>query len=147
ALGERITLVGNAPHRDMAPSEITVRNMIEETECEWVVQRPVLAELFPIIAALDAMQHREAADVGAVEQIAVAVKVEAPRVAPAFAEQLEAARERMVAPDALLKLHPLDMGGHGASLAAVKPTIRPPGQRVGHRVGVLHAEARDQHIR
>ena len=34
-----------------------------------------------------------------------------------------------------------------AALAAVEPAVRAPGERVGHRVGVLHAEAAQQHLR
>ena len=56
-------------------------------------------------------------------------------------------RERVIAPDALLELDAADVGGDGAPLAAVEPAVRAPGQRVGDRVGVLHAEAGEQHFR
>ena len=76
----------------------------------------------------------------------MAVEVEAPGVAAALAEQLEALRERVVAPDALLELDAADVGRDRAALAAVEPAVRPPGQRVGDGVGVLHAEAGEQHL-
>ena len=41
---------------------------------------------------------------------------------------------------------PRIVGRDRAALAAVEPAVRPPGQRVGHRVGVLHAEAGEQHL-
>ena len=48
---------------------------------------------------------------------------------------------RMVPPDALLELDAPDVGRDRAPLKAVEPAVGPPGQRVGHRVGVFHAEA------
>src|SRR5207253_712160 len=98
----------------------------------------VLAERLPVVAALDAMQHDMAAHVGAVEQVAVPVEVQAPRVAAALAEQLEAMRQRVVTPHALLKLDGRLLGGgrvpdprrDRAALTAVEPTIRAPGERV-----------------
>ena len=68
------------------------------------MQRAVLAERLPVVASLDAVEHDEAADVGAGEELAVAVEVEAPHVAAALAEQLEPLGRRVVAPDALLEL-------------------------------------------
>ena len=41
---------------------------------------------------------------------------------------------------------PADLGRDGAPLQAVEPAVGPPGQRVGHRVGVLHAEAGQEHL-
>ena len=81
--------------------------------------------------------------------LAVLVEVEAVGVAAALREQLEPLRLRVVAPDALLELEHLlrvgrvlDLRGHGAALGAVEPAVRPPLQRVGVGVRVLHAEAR-----
>ena len=53
---------------------------------------------------------------------------------------------RVVAPDALLELDAADLGRDRAPLEAVEPAVRPPGQRVGHRVGVFHAEAGQEHL-
>ena len=53
---------------------------------------------------------------------------------------------RVVAPDALLELDAADVGGHRAPLRPVEPAVGPPGQRVGEGVGVLHAEALEQHL-
>ncbi len=52
----------------------------------------------------------------------------------------------MIAPHALLKLDAANVRRDRASLAAIQPAIGPPGQRVGHRVGVFHAKAREQHF-
>src|SRR5262249_54963730 len=104
--------------------EVAVWDVVDEAVGERVVQRAVLAERLPVVAALDAVQHGEAADVGAVEQVAARVEVEAPGVAAALAEQLELPRDRVVAPDALLEFHAVDVGGHGAALAAVQPAVR-----------------------
>ena len=53
---------------------------------------------------------------------------------------------RVVAPDALLKLDAPDLGRDRAPLQAVEPAVGPPGERVGHRVGVFHAEAGQEHL-
>src|SRR5262249_31702710 len=98
-----------------------------------IVQRAVLAKRLPIVAALDAMEHVHAAVIRAVEQIAMLVEVESPRIAAAFAEKLKLVRDRMIAPDTLLELDTADVGRNGAPLAAIQPAVRPPGQRVGHR--------------
>ena len=52
----------------------------------------------------------------------------------------------MISPDALLELDAADLGGDGAPLQAIEPAVGPPGQRVGHRVGVFHAEAGEQDL-
>jgi hypothetical protein len=77
----------------------------------------------------------------------VRIEIEAPGVAAAVAEQLEAVRDGMVAPDALLEGDAAYLGGDGAPLAAVQPTVGPPGERIGDGVGILHAEALEQHLR
>jgi hypothetical protein len=46
------------------------------------VQRAVLAERLPVVATLHRVQHDETAVVGAVEQLAVTVEVEAPGCLP-----------------------------------------------------------------
>ena len=73
------------------PLKFACGDVVEVAVGVRVVQRAVLAERLPVVAALHAVQHREAAEVGAVEEVAVAVEVEAPGVAAALAEQLELA--------------------------------------------------------
>ncbi len=82
----------------------------------------------------------------AVEEPTVAIEIESPRIAASLAIQLELVRERMVAPDALLKLDSPNAGSHGASLASVQPAVGPPRQRVGNRVSVVHTETGQQHF-
>ena len=93
------------------------------------------------------MEQAIAADISTVKQVAVTVEIQSPGVAPAFAKELEAMRDRMIAPDTLLELNAPDVSCHRASLAAVEPAVRSPGQGVGHRMGVLHAETGEQHFR
>ena len=144
--GQRVGLVEQAAHRHVTAADAVVTDVVEVTERVGIVERAVLAERLPVVAALDAVEHDEPADVGAGEELAVAVEVEAPHVAPALAEQLESPRARVVAPDALLELDPADPGRHRAPLEAVEPAVGPPGQGVGHRVGVFHAEAGQEHL-
>ena len=121
-------------------------NVVEVAERVGIVQRPVLSERLPVVASLNAVKHDEAADVGAGEELAVAVEVEAPHVATALAEQLESLGRRMISPDTLLELDAPNLGGDGASLQTVEPAVRAPGQRVCHRVGVFHAEAGEKDL-
>ena len=130
----------------MPAADAGVTNVIEVAERVGIMERPVLAERLPVIAPLDAVEHDEPAHVGAGEELALAVEVEAPHVAPTLAEELEPLADRVVAPDALLKLDAADLGRDGAPLQAVEPAVGPPGQRVRHRVGVFHAEARQEHL-
>src|SRR5437870_2535245 len=55
-------------------------------------------------------------------------------------------RDRMVAPDPLLELDAANTGGHRASLAAIEPAVRTPGQRVGDRMCVFHAKTAKKHL-
>ena len=66
---------------------------------------------------------------------------------PPSAEQLECLGDGVVAPDALLELDAADVGRHRAALGPVKPAVRPPLERVGNGMGILHAEALEQHFR
>src|SRR6516162_5586543 len=78
--GKGIALVDDTADSDVAPAEVRVRNMVEKPVSVRIVQRPVLAELLPVVPTLDAVQHAKAADVGAVEQVSVAVEIEPPGV-------------------------------------------------------------------
>src|SRR5206468_4050193 len=108
---------------------------------------PVFAETLNIISALHLVQPDLLAEIGPGDDVPMFVEVEAPGIAAAFREQLELARDRMVTPDALLKLDAPDICRHGAPLRAVKPYILPPGQRVGQRMRVFQAKAAQQHFR
>src|SRR5262249_44328225 len=142
-----IALIDDAANRDVAALEVAVRDVGDIAECELVAEGAVLVELLPIIASLNAVQHDVAAEIRAVKEVAELIEVESPRVAAAVAEQLKFVGDGMVAPDALLEGDAVDLGGDRASLAAVEPAVGPPGERVGYRMGVLHAEALEQHAR
>src|SRR5439155_10108079 len=106
---ERVASIDDATDGDVSATRIAMRHVLEITVSVGIVQRPVLAERLPVVAALHAVQHVNAAVVRAVEQIAVLVEIEAPGVATPLAEQLELVRDWMIAPDALLKLDPVDV--------------------------------------
>ncbi len=108
-----------------------------------IVQRAVFAPALDVIAPLHVVAEGFER-VAAGEQVAVAIQVDAPGVAAPLGKQLEAFGRRVIAPDALLKLDAADVGRHGASLRAIEPAVGPPRQRVGHRVGIVHAEAREE---
>src|SRR5262245_16045912 len=86
-------LVDHAADGDMPAAEILMRNMVEIAVREWIVQRPVLAKRLPVIAALHAVQHDVPAKIGAVQQLACGIEIEAPRITAALAEQLELPRD------------------------------------------------------
>src|SRR3989442_5237159 len=97
------SLIDDAAIRDVAAFEPGVRNMIEVAEGVRIVQRPVFAEAFDIVAALHLVQPDLLAEVCSRDDVAVLVEIESPGVATPFGEQLELMGERMVTPDALLK--------------------------------------------
>src|SRR5260370_28259881 len=82
--GEGVTLVDDAADGDMSAAEVAVRDMLEIPISVRVVQGPMLAELFPVVAPLHAMHHAEAAMVRAVKQVAAAVQVPAPSTVAAL---------------------------------------------------------------
>ena len=88
----------------------------------------MLAEALPVITALHAVQHPIRAEIGRIDQFAILIEIEAPGIAATFAEQLEAACDRMIAPHALLKLDSTNVRRDRTALAAVKPAVRSPGQ-------------------
>src|SRR5437867_12117519 len=53
----------------------------------------------------------------------------------------------MIPPYALLKFNAANIGSDGAALTAVKPAIGPPSERIGDRMGILHAESGKQNFR
>src|SRR6185295_15633036 len=139
--GKGISAIEDTPDRDVPALKIAMCHMLEVSVRVGIVQCTVLAERFPIVAPLYAVQHAVAAVVRAIEQVAVLVEIQSPGVAAPFAEQLETPRDRMIPPHTLLELDAANIGRHRAPLAAVEPAVGTPGQRVGHRMGVFHAEA------
>ena len=107
-----------------------------------VVQRSVLAEALEVVCALVSVP--EEAEVRGVEQVAVVVECEAEDVPAALAEQFEFLRGRVIAPHALLKLDAPNSAGRGAAVESIQPAVRSPGEVVGERLRVLHAEATEQ---
>src|SRR5438105_23858 len=83
---ERIALVDDAADRDVPAAKIALWHVVEVAVGVWIVQGAVLAEALPVVAALHTVKHAEAADVGAVEQVSVSVKIESPGVAAALAK-------------------------------------------------------------
>ncbi len=144
--GECVALVDDAAGRDVAALlGPLVGDRAEVAVGVRVVQRPVLGEALEVVAALNHVK-RDVGPVAAAEGVARAVEVEAPGVAASFGEELEPACERVVSPDPLLKLGTADPRRDGASLRTVEPAVGPPGHRVDGRVGVLKAEAGQEHL-
>ena len=139
-------MIDDSAAGDMAAFEAGVGNVVEITERVGIVQRAVFAEAFDVVAALHLVQPDLLAEIGPRNDVAVLVEIEAPGVAAAFREQLELARERMIPPDALLKLNAANVRRHRAALRAVEPAVRAPGQRVRHRMSVLQTKPAQQHF-
>src|ERR1051326_3029677 len=55
--GERIALINDSAIGDVAAREVLIWHMVEVTVGVGIVQRAMFAETFPVIAALDAMEH------------------------------------------------------------------------------------------
>src|SRR5436305_11348304 len=104
----------------------------------------MLAEAFHVIRALDLMQKDRVAVIGAGDHMAMAIEIQPPGVAPALGEKFELSRDRMIAPDSLLKFNAPDVGRHRAALGTIQPAIWSPLEGIGKGVGILHAEAGEQ---
>ena len=98
-------------------------------------------KLFPQVSALHAMKHNVAANVGAVEQVAVPLEIQAPGVATTFTKKFKRFCHGVVTPHTLLKLDSANVGCDGTSLATVKPAVRSPSQGIGYVASFLHPEA------
>ena len=133
------------PARPGPGHRLVIRQVLEEAVGVRVVQRAVLAEVLPVVAALHRVVGQVVA-VGGEEQVAVGVEGQAEQVAAALAEQLEPSRQRVEPPDGLLELDPADGVARRAAGDAVEPAVRPPGEVIGQRLGVLHAEAGEQDL-
>src|SRR5437870_3150177 len=112
----------------MAAFEPGVGDMIEVAECVRIVQRPVLAESFDVVASLHLVQSDLLAEIRSRDDVAVLVEIESPGITSPFGEKLELMRERMVTPDALLKFEFANVSRYRAALRAVKPAVWPPRQ-------------------
>ena len=129
-----------------------VLHVFEVTKGVRVGERAVFAPAFDAVAALFVVHATGAAVVGAGEDAAFAVDVQAEGVATAFGVDFEGFFLRMVAPDALaFPLHILGVGtgnvaGGGAAIGAVKPAVHAPGEAGGDAVGVLQTEATELHF-
>ncbi len=104
AVGKRITLIDDASNRDMAAAEIAMWDVIEIAVSVGIAQPAVLVKLLPVVGALHAVDCDVTADIGAVKQLPMFVKIKSPAIAAALAEQFETMGERMIAPNSLLKL-------------------------------------------
>ena len=110
---------------------------------EWAVLAPVLGEA----AALRIMHAACVTVIGAGEQPALAVEIDAERVPAAFAEHLEFLGARMISPHGLAeKLDALNLRGTGAAMCAVDPAVRAPTQAVGTGMSVFQTEPREVYL-
>ena len=105
----------------------------------------MLAEVLAVVGPLHSVVG-EIVAVGREEQVAVGVERQAEQVAAPLAEQLEPSRPRVESPDGLLELDAADVVARRAAGDPVEPAVRPPGEVVGQRLGVLHAEAGEQNL-
>ena len=78
-----------------------VGHVVEEAEGVGVGERAVLAPALDVVAALDVVEAAVVAPVGAGEEAACVVELDAEGVAAAFGEDLEDVRVGVVAPDGL----------------------------------------------
>src|SRR5437016_3171460 len=101
--------------------------MTEVAVCIWVVQSAVFPKIFDIVGALNLVEHF-VIEVGPGQNLAALIEIQPPGVATAFGKKLKLFGERVVAPNALLKLKTANVGRDGAALRAVEPAIRPPGE-------------------
>ena len=153
--GVPIGLINDAATGHVSALELLVRDVLEVAVGVGIVQGAVLGEALHVVGALQLVQHREAAIVGAGDAPAVLIEIKPVGVASPFRKQLEAFRGRVIPPDALLKLdrrrlgvgRVLDFGRHGAAVSAVEPAIRGELQRVRVGMRVLHAKAGEQNDR
>src|SRR5205807_39097 len=100
---QRAALVNDAGLSDVAAAPVGVGDVVEVAERIGVAERPVLGETLDEVAALHVVDHHVVAVVGAGEQVAVGVPLQAEGVAAALAEDLEAVGVGVVAPGGLLE--------------------------------------------
>src|SRR6266568_1184273 len=110
-----------------------------------IVERSMLAEVLLEIASLDGVPEQSAA-IGTVEKVAIPVERQSVNVASAFGEKLQFMGDRVIPPDALLKLESANLGCCGAAVQSVEPAVGAPSEMVRHRLGVLHAKPAQQHL-
>ena len=142
---ESPAVIYDAAGRKMMAAIAVMRDVFEITVGMRIVQRAVFAKILHIIRALQCVQHLFAG-VGAAKNFAIVVKVQSPQISAAFGEQFEFVRDRVIAPNALLKFNATNMRRDRAALHAVKPAIRSPCQRVRERMRIFHPETREQNF-
>jgi hypothetical protein len=143
---ERVALVNDATDGDVSAGEVCVGHMLEVTVSVRIMERAVFAECFPVVTALNSVQHAVRPEISGVDQLAFIVEIQAPGIAAAFAKQLEAMSDWMITPNTLLKFDAVDFRSDGAALTAIEPAIGSPGERIRDRVGVFHAESGEQYF-
>ena len=163
---EQAALVGLAEGTGVVEDEVVgeavdvvVANGGEVAVGMGIRERTVLVEALLEIGALLVVESAGVAAVVAGKDPPGGIKLEAEGVSAAFAEDLVNAAFRVVTPDVLaLGVDRLrversafrgvdeDVAGDGGTLAAVKPPIRSPTQRVGDRMGVLQPESRESDL-
>jgi hypothetical protein len=125
-------------------------HVLKPAEGVGIGERAVFAPAFDAVAALLIVHATGGATVGAGEDAALAVDVQAEGIAAAFGVDFEDLAAGMVAPDALaFPLHVFgggaaDIAGGGAAVGAVEPAVHAPLQAGGDAVGVLQAEATER---
>ena len=158
--GDDFTLVGAAEQAALIDGEglgeafviAFVLHVLKIAEGIRIGERAVFAPAFDAIAALLEVHATGLAAVGAGEDAALAVNVEAEGVAAAFGVDFEGLLLRMVAPDALaLPFHILgvraaDIAGGGAAIRTVEPAVHAPLQIGGDAMRVFQAEAAELHL-
>ena len=86
------------------------------------------------------MEHSDITVVGARDDLAIFVEIEAPSITSTFGEEFELFGDGVVAPDALLKFITSDFSGDSATLCAIKPAIWSPLKGVCIGMGIFHAK-------
>ena len=144
-IGQSATFVNDSRLRE-AWLVTLVRHVLIKPKRIRIDQRPVLAPVLDETAALRIMHAARVAVVGAGEGAAVAVEIEAIRIAAAFGEDLKAFGRWMIAPNRLAeKFDALNLSCACAAVRAVNPAVRSPAQAIRARVSVLQSKAGEMH--
>ena len=127
-------------------------HVLEVAEGIGIGERAVLAPVLHAVHALVKVHAAGAATIGAGEDAALAVDVQAEGIAATLAIDFEDLGLGVIAPHHLaFPFHifrggAADVAGGGAAIDAIEPAVRPPLQVVGHGMGVLQAEAGECHL-
>ncbi len=110
-----------------------------------IVQWPMFAKTLEVVASLDGVD--QGASIGGIVELAMLVEGEAVAIGSPFTKNFELFCFGVITPYALLKYNAPNMTSRGAAIDPIEPTVGTPGQMVGHRLGVLHAEAGEEYFR